>query len=95
MGTIYLSGDQTKLGNLFRAVVPSKNFMTPTVLGYAKIKNKGIAELSSGVHGADDKTIYSVTVVIGDTKNDELSLGGLTFKEAIKHLKSLGAEFTQ
>lgn len=56
---------------IFKNIVKGKNFMTPNVIGYYKIKN-GAAELSKG-EGFTGSMMYGVTVVKDNEHNHELS----------------------
>ncbi len=60
-----------KAREIFKSVVKGRNFMTPNVLGYYKIKN-GAVELSTG-KGFTDNMLYGVTVVKDNEHNHELS----------------------
>jgi len=71
----------------FQSVLKGKNFMTPDILGYYKIKY-GSVELSTG-KGFSGGTMYGVTVVKEGIHNHELSKCVHSKNEAIEYIKTL------
>lgn len=76
-----------KAREIFKSVVKGKNFMTPNVLGYYKVKN-GAAELSIG-KGFTNNMMYGVTVVKDNEHNHELSQVFYSELKAREYIKSL------
>lgn len=76
-----------KAREIFKNVVKGKNFMTPDILGYYKIKN-GAAELSKG-EGITGSTMYGVTVVKDNEHNHKLSQSFYSEWKAMEYIKSL------
>lgn len=76
-----------KAKEIFKKVVKGKNFMTPNVLGYYKIKN-GAAELAKG-EGITGNIMYGVTVVQDNEHNHNLSQSFLSEWKAREYIKNL------
>lgn len=72
---------------IFKAVVKNKNFMTPTLVGYKKIKY-GAAEITSG-EGFSGNTIYGITVVKHGVHNHDLSKCVHSIDEVNEYINSL------
>lgn len=73
-------------GNLFRQYVKGDNFMTPDLIGYYRIKN-GEAEVTKGSFIGN--TIYGVTVVQNNRKDDDLSKCCHSMDEVMEYITSL------
>lgn len=73
-------------GNTFTRIVTKPNFMTPDLIGYYRIKN-GEVEVTKGSFLGN--TIYGVTVVQGNRKDDDLSKCLHSIDEVMEYVESL------
>lgn len=82
---------QLRIGKEFRKVVRGRNFMTPILVTYEKIKN-GVCEISKNKDRNPENFgggMYGVTVVQNGEHNYEKSKALHSIKEVWKYVKSL------
>lgn len=71
---------------IFKKVINGKNFVTPTIINYYKIKN-GACELAGGTLLYD--VYYGVTVVKNNKYNETLSKSFETIERAKTYINTL------
>jgi len=83
-----LETPQRSNGNIFRQYVKGNNFMTPYLVGYYAITN-GEAEVTKGDFLGN--TIYGVTVVQNNHKDDDLSKCCHSMDEVLEYIGELAS----